>query len=128
MEVHVNFRGRKPVPQHVDIGMERENKVTVLCFEGLPKMDGSTGYLHIDLGNNSDVIEYPVHKAKKAKKAIRATRERLARRACRERKARMERRERTAETGWTRRRSTIPPCQMPRRGAVSTLWICSARR
>lgn len=57
MEVHVNFRGRKPVPQHVDIGMERENKVTVLCFEGLPKMDGSTAYLHIDLGKNSDVIE-----------------------------------------------------------------------
>lgn len=57
MEVHVNFRGRKPVPQHVDIGMERENKVTVLCFEGLPKMDGSTAYLHIDLGDNSDVIE-----------------------------------------------------------------------
>lgn len=57
MEVHVSFRGRKPVPQHVDIGMERENKVTVLCFEGLPKMDGSTAYLHIDLGNNSDVIE-----------------------------------------------------------------------
>lgn len=57
MEVHVSFRGRKPVPQHVDIGTERENKVTVLCFEGLPKMDGSTAYLHIDLGNNSDVIE-----------------------------------------------------------------------
>lgn len=57
MEVHVSFRGRKPVPQHVDIGMERENKVTVLCFEGLPKMDGSTAYLHIDLGKNSDVIE-----------------------------------------------------------------------
>lgn len=57
MEVHVNFRGRKPVPQHVDIGMERENKVTVLCFEGLPKMDGSTAYLHIDLGSNSDAIE-----------------------------------------------------------------------
>lgn len=57
MEVHVSFRGRKPVPQHVDIGMERENKVTVLCFEGLPKMDGSTAYLHIDLKNNSDVIE-----------------------------------------------------------------------
>lgn len=57
MEVHVNFRGRKPVPQHVDIGTERENKVTVLCFEGLPKMDGSTAYLHIDLGKNSDVIE-----------------------------------------------------------------------
>lgn len=57
MEVHVSFRGRKPVPQHVDIGMERENKVTVLCFEGLPKMDGSTAYLHIDLGENSDVIE-----------------------------------------------------------------------
>ena len=57
MEVHVNFRGRKPVPQHVDIGMERENKVTVLCFEGLPKMDGSTAYLHIDLGDNSDAIE-----------------------------------------------------------------------
>lgn len=57
MEVHVNFRGRKPVPQHVDIGMERENKVTVLCFEGLPKMEGSTAYLHIDLGDNSDVIE-----------------------------------------------------------------------
>ena len=57
MEVHVNFRGRKPVPQHVGIGMERENKVTVLCFEGLPKMDGSTAYLHIDLGSNSDVIE-----------------------------------------------------------------------
>ena len=57
MEVHVNFRGRKPVPQHVGIGMERENKVTVLCFEGLPKMDGSTAYLHIDLGDNSDVIE-----------------------------------------------------------------------
>lgn len=37
MEVHVSFRGRKPVPQHVDIGMERENKVMVLCFEGLPK-------------------------------------------------------------------------------------------
>lgn len=57
MEVHVNFRGRKPVPQHVDIGMERENKVTVLCFEGLPEMEGSTAYLHIDLGDNSDVIE-----------------------------------------------------------------------
>ena len=57
MEVHVSFRGRKPVPQHVDIGMERENKVTVLCFEGLPKIDGSTAYLHIDLGKNSDVIE-----------------------------------------------------------------------
>lgn len=57
MEVYVNFRGRKPVPQHVDIGQERENKVTVLCFEGLPKMDGSTAYLHIDLGKNSDVIE-----------------------------------------------------------------------
>ena len=57
MEAHVSFRGRKPVPQHVDIGMERENKVTVLCFEGLPKMDGSTAYLHIDLGKNSDVIE-----------------------------------------------------------------------
>lgn len=57
MEVHVNFRGRKPVPQHVDIGQERENKVTVLCFEGLPKMDGSTAYLHIDLGSNSDAIE-----------------------------------------------------------------------
>lgn len=57
MEVHVNFRGRKPVPQHVDIGMERENKVTVLCFEGLPEMEGSTAYLHIDLGDNSDAIE-----------------------------------------------------------------------
>lgn len=57
MEVHVSFRGRKPVPQHVDIGMERENKVTILYFEGLPKMDGSTAYLHIDLGDNSDVIE-----------------------------------------------------------------------
>ena len=57
MEAHVSFRGRKPVPQHVDIGMERENKVTVLCFEGLPKMDGSTAYLHIDLGKNSDAIE-----------------------------------------------------------------------
>lgn len=57
MEVHVSFRGRKPVPQHVDIGQERENKVTVLCFEGLPKMDGSTAYLHIDLGDNSDAIE-----------------------------------------------------------------------
>lgn len=57
MEAHVSFRGRKPVPQHVDIGMERENKVTVLCFEGLPKMDGSTAYLHIDLGENSDAIE-----------------------------------------------------------------------
>ena len=57
MEAHVNFRGRKPVPQHVDIGMERENKVTVLCFEGLPEMEGSTAYLHIDLGDNSDAIE-----------------------------------------------------------------------
>lgn len=57
MEAHVSFRGRKPVPQHVDIGMERENKVTVLCFEGLPEMEGSTAYLHIDLGDNSDVIE-----------------------------------------------------------------------
>lgn len=57
MEAHVSFRGRKPVPQHVDIGMERENKVTVLCFEGLPKMDGSTAYLHIDLEKNSDAIE-----------------------------------------------------------------------
>nr|DAR40105.1 MAG TPA: collagen alpha 1(VIII) chain protein [Caudoviricetes sp.] len=37
--------------------MERENKVTVLCFEGLPELDGSTAYLHIDLGDNSDVIE-----------------------------------------------------------------------
>nr|DAQ77436.1 MAG TPA: hypothetical protein [Caudoviricetes sp.] len=37
--------------------MERENKVTVLCFGGLPKMDGSTAYLHIDLEKNSDVIE-----------------------------------------------------------------------
>ena len=63
MEVHVSFRGRKPVPQHVDIGMERENKVTVLCFEGLPKMDGSTAYLHIDLGDNSDVIEIVEGKA-----------------------------------------------------------------
>lgn len=57
MEVHVSFRGRKPVPQHVDIGMERENKVTVLCFEGLPEMEGSTAYLHIDLGDNGDAIE-----------------------------------------------------------------------
>ena len=63
MEVHVNFRGRKPVPQRVDIGMERENKVTVLCFEGLPKMEGSTAYLHIDLGDNSDVIEIVEGKA-----------------------------------------------------------------
>ena len=57
MEISVRFRGRKPVPQHVDIGMERENKVTVLHFSGMPDMEASTAYLHIDLGNNSDVLE-----------------------------------------------------------------------
>lgn len=57
MEISVSFRGRKPVPQHVDIGMERENKVTMLRFSGLPDMEASTAYLHIDLGNNSDVLE-----------------------------------------------------------------------
>ena len=57
MEISVSFRGRKPVPQRVDIGMERENKVTMLRFSGMPDMEASTAYLHIDLGSNSDVLE-----------------------------------------------------------------------
>ena len=57
MEISVSFRGRKPVPQRVGIGMERENKVTVLHFSGMPDMEASTAYLHIDLGSNSDVLE-----------------------------------------------------------------------
>lgn len=57
MEISVSFRGRKPVPQRVGIGMERENKVTVLHFSGLPDMEASTAYLHIDLGSNSNVLE-----------------------------------------------------------------------
>lgn len=57
MEISVSFRGRKPVPQRVDIGMERENKVTMLSFSGMPDMEASTAYLHINLASNSDVLE-----------------------------------------------------------------------
>lgn len=56
MEICIAFRGRKPVPQRIDVGMERENKVTVLRFEGLPKLDG-TAYLQIAIGDKSDSIQ-----------------------------------------------------------------------
>lgn len=58
MEATVRFKGWTPSPRAVVVGMERDNKVFTLRFEGLPVYPGGTAYLHIDLGSSgADSIE-----------------------------------------------------------------------
>ena len=58
MEATVRFKGWTPSPRAVVVGMERDNKVFTLRFEGLPVYHGGTTYLHIDLGSaGADSIE-----------------------------------------------------------------------
>lgn len=56
MKKTVRFSGWTPNPKSVNIGMERDNKVFTLRFEGLPEFPGSTTYLHIDLGGKAESI------------------------------------------------------------------------
>lgn len=56
MEKTVRFSGWTPNPKSVNIGMERDNKVFTLRFEGLPEYPGGTTYLHIDLGGKAESI------------------------------------------------------------------------
>lgn len=51
MEATVRFKGWTPSPRAVVVGMERDNKVFTLRFEGLPTYPGGTAYLHIDFGS-----------------------------------------------------------------------------
>lgn len=58
MEKVIKFSGWTPSPNTVTIGMERDNKVFSLRFEGLPDYPNGTAYLHIDCGENgADSIE-----------------------------------------------------------------------
>lgn len=58
MEATVRFKGWTPLPRAVVVGMERDNKVFTLRFEGLPVYPGGTAYLHIDFGSaGADSIE-----------------------------------------------------------------------
>ena len=58
MEATVRFKGWTPSPRAVVVGMERDNKVFTLRFEGLPEYPGGTAYLHIDFGSaGADSIE-----------------------------------------------------------------------
>lgn len=58
MEATVRFKGWMPSPRAVVVGMERDNKVFALRFEGLPTYSGGTAYLHIDFGSaGADSIE-----------------------------------------------------------------------
>lgn len=58
MEATVRFKGWTPLPRAVVVGMERDNKVFILRFEGLPAYPGGTAYLHIDFGSaGADSIE-----------------------------------------------------------------------
>lgn len=58
MEATVRFKGWTPLPRAVVVGMERDNKVFALRFEGLPAYSGGTAYLHIDFGSaGADSIE-----------------------------------------------------------------------
>lgn len=58
MEATVRFKGWTPSPRAVVVGMERDNKVFTLRFEGLPTYPGGTAYLHIDFGSaGADSIE-----------------------------------------------------------------------
>ena len=58
MEATVRFKGWTPSPRAVVVGMERDNKVFTLRFEGLPAYPGGTAYLHIDFGSaGADSIE-----------------------------------------------------------------------
>lgn len=58
MEATVRFKGWTPSPRAVVVGMERDNKVFTLRFEGLPTYSGGTAYLHIDFGSaGADSIE-----------------------------------------------------------------------
>lgn len=58
LEKVIKFSGWTPSPNTVTIGMERDNKVFSLKFEGLPEFPSGTAYLHIDCGENgADSIE-----------------------------------------------------------------------
>lgn len=58
MEKVIKFSGWTPSPNTVTIGMERDNKVFSLKFEGMPDYPNGTAYLHIDCGENgADSIE-----------------------------------------------------------------------
>lgn len=58
MEKVIKFSGWTPSPNTVTIGMERDNKVFSLKFDGLPEYPNGTAYLHIDCGENgADSIE-----------------------------------------------------------------------
>lgn len=58
MEKVIKFSGWTPSPNTVTIGMERDNKVFSLRFDGLPEYPNGTAYLHIDCGENgADSIE-----------------------------------------------------------------------
>lgn len=58
MEKVIKFSGWIPSPNTVTIGMERDNKVFSLKFEGMPEYPNGTAYLHIDCGENgADSIE-----------------------------------------------------------------------
>lgn len=58
MEKLIKFSGWTPSPNTVTIGMERDNKVFSLKFEGMPDYPNGTAYLHIDCGENgADSIE-----------------------------------------------------------------------
>lgn len=58
MEATVRFKGWTPLPRAIVVGMERDNKVFTLRFEGLPAYSGGTAYLHIDFGSaGADSIE-----------------------------------------------------------------------
>lgn len=58
LEKVIKFSGWTPSPNTVTIGMERDNKVFLLKFDGLPEYPNGTAYLHIDCGENgADSIE-----------------------------------------------------------------------
>lgn len=58
LEKVIKFSGWTPSPNTVTIGMERDNKVFSLKFEGMPEYPNGTAYLHIDCGENgADSIE-----------------------------------------------------------------------
>lgn len=58
LEKVIKFSGWTPSPNTVTIGMERDNKVFSLRFDGLPEYPNGTAYLHIDCGENgADSIE-----------------------------------------------------------------------
>ncbi len=75
MEATVRFKGWTPSPRAVVVGMERDNKVFTLRFEGLPAYPGGTAYLHIDFGSaGADSIEIVDAGLRRSRETLHSTR------------------------------------------------------